>query len=135
MANRIVRPMPVSDRLAPFGVTIFTEMSALALEHDAINLGQGFPNWDGADFVKDAARDSMAAGGHDHRVAGPERAGRTGRDRPVRRNPRRGGRRDRARRDRIERAGQPTVLLPAIDAGRLRRTLHRDDDTEGGGSR
>ena len=40
-------------------------MSALALEHDAINLGQGFPNWDGADFVKDAARRSLSQGGHD----------------------------------------------------------------------
>ncbi|HEX6287262.1 MAG TPA: aminotransferase class I/II-fold pyridoxal phosphate-dependent enzyme [Acidimicrobiia bacterium] len=57
--------MSTSDRLEPFGVTIFTEMSALALEHDAINLGQGFPNWDGADFVKEAARKSMADGGHD----------------------------------------------------------------------
>ena len=57
--------MSTSDRLAPFGVTIFTEMSALALEHDAINLGQGFPNWDGADFVKEAARKSMTNGGHD----------------------------------------------------------------------
>lgn len=57
--------MSTADRLAPFGVTIFTEMSALALEHDAINLGQGFPNWDGADFVKEAARRSLAEGGHD----------------------------------------------------------------------
>ena len=46
--------MSVSDRLAPFGVTIFSEMTALAQEYDAINLGQGFPNWDGADFVKRA---------------------------------------------------------------------------------
>jgi aspartate/methionine/tyrosine aminotransferase len=51
--------MSVSDRLAPFGVTIFTEMTELASKHDAINLGQGFPNWAGADFVKDAARTSM----------------------------------------------------------------------------
>jgi aspartate/methionine/tyrosine aminotransferase len=57
--------MAVADRLAPYGVTIFTEMSALALELDAINLGQGFPNWDGAGFVKDAAARSMAEGGHD----------------------------------------------------------------------
>lgn len=57
--------MAVSDRLASFGVTIFTEMTQLALEHDAINLGQGFPNWDGADFVKEAAEASMATGGHD----------------------------------------------------------------------
>lgn len=57
--------MSTSDRLAPFGVTIFTEMTALAQEYDAINLGQGFPNWDGADFVKEAAGRSIAEGGHD----------------------------------------------------------------------
>ena len=57
--------MAVSDRLAQFGVTIFSEMSALAVELDAINLGQGFPNWDGAGFVKEAAARSLAEGGHD----------------------------------------------------------------------
>ncbi|MGA7229279.1 MAG: aminotransferase class I/II-fold pyridoxal phosphate-dependent enzyme [Acidimicrobiia bacterium] len=57
--------METADRLAAFGVTIFTEMTALALEHDAINLGQGFPNWDGADFVKQAAIASIEAGGND----------------------------------------------------------------------
>jgi aspartate/methionine/tyrosine aminotransferase len=57
--------MFVADRLAAFGVTIFSEMTALALEHDAINLGQGFPNWDGADFVKEAARRSLEEGGSD----------------------------------------------------------------------
>jgi aspartate/methionine/tyrosine aminotransferase len=57
--------MSVADRLAAFGVTIFSEMTALALEHDAINLGQGFPNWDGADFVKEAARRSLEEGGSD----------------------------------------------------------------------
>ena len=70
-ANRIVLPMPISDRLAPFGVTIFTEMTQLALEHDAINLGQGFPNWDGAQFVKEAAARSMAEGGHDQYPPSP----------------------------------------------------------------
>jgi aspartate/methionine/tyrosine aminotransferase len=57
--------MTVADRLAAFGVTIFSEMTALALEHDAINLGQGFPNWDGAAFVKEAARRSLEEGGSD----------------------------------------------------------------------
>ncbi|MDP9144535.1 MAG: aminotransferase class I/II-fold pyridoxal phosphate-dependent enzyme [Actinomycetota bacterium] len=57
--------MSVADRLASFGVTIFSEMTALALEHDAINLGQGFPNWDGVDFVKDAAARSLEKGGSD----------------------------------------------------------------------
>ena len=63
--------MAVSDRLSPFGVTIFTEMTRLAVEHDAINLGQGFPNWDGADFVKDAAARSMGEGGHDQYPPSP----------------------------------------------------------------
>lgn len=63
--------MSVSDRLAPFGVTIFTEMTRLAVEHDAINLGQGFPNWDGADFVKEAAVRSMAEGGNDQYPPSP----------------------------------------------------------------
>ncbi|MFZ0012920.1 MAG: aminotransferase class I/II-fold pyridoxal phosphate-dependent enzyme [Acidimicrobiia bacterium] len=63
--------MSTSDRLAPFGVTIFTEMSALAVEHDAINLGQGFPNWDGVGFVKDAARESLTAGGMDQYPPSP----------------------------------------------------------------
>ncbi|HEU4894385.1 MAG TPA: aminotransferase class I/II-fold pyridoxal phosphate-dependent enzyme [Acidimicrobiia bacterium] len=63
--------MPIARRLAPFGVTIFTEMTQLALEHDAINLGQGFPNWDGAEFVKEAAARSMSEGGHDQYPPSP----------------------------------------------------------------
>jgi aspartate/methionine/tyrosine aminotransferase len=49
-------------RLAPFGSTIFIEMSRLAAEKGAINLGQGFPNFDGPDFVKDAAIEAIRAG-------------------------------------------------------------------------
>ncbi|MHC4948664.1 MAG: methionine aminotransferase [Planctomycetota bacterium] len=52
----------VADRLACFGSTIFTEMSRLAVEHDAVNLGQGFPDFDGPDFIKDAAIDAIRAG-------------------------------------------------------------------------
>ena len=63
--------MSTADRLAPFGVTIFTEMTALAAEHGAINLGQGYPNWEGADFVKEAAIESMAGGEHDQYPASP----------------------------------------------------------------
>ena len=55
--------MSIAHRLAPFGVTIFSEMTALALEYGAINLGQGFPNWDGAGFVKAAAAASLSEGG------------------------------------------------------------------------
>ncbi len=63
--------MPVSRRLSPFGVTIFTEMTELAIEHNAINLGQGFPNWDGAGFVKEAAGRSMEQGGNDQYPPSP----------------------------------------------------------------
>lgn len=55
----------MARRLQPFGVTIFTEMTALALEHDAINLGQGFPDWEGAEFAKEAARASLERGDTD----------------------------------------------------------------------
>lgn len=63
--------MSTADRLAPFGTTIFSEMTALAVEHDAINLGQGFPNWSGAEFVKEAAARSMSGGGHDQYPPSP----------------------------------------------------------------
>ncbi|MCZ6834531.1 MAG: aminotransferase class I/II-fold pyridoxal phosphate-dependent enzyme, partial [Planctomycetota bacterium] len=49
-------------RLQPFGTTIFTEFSILAVQHDAVNLGQGFPNFDGPDFVKQAAIEAIEAG-------------------------------------------------------------------------
>ena len=52
----------VADRLSAFGSTIFTEISRLAIEHDAINLGQGFPNFDGPDFVKQAAVEAIRNG-------------------------------------------------------------------------
>ncbi|MCA1782766.1 MAG: pyridoxal phosphate-dependent aminotransferase [Intrasporangiaceae bacterium] len=48
--------------LAPFGTTIFAEMSALAAEHDAINLGQGFPDTDGPAPILEAARQAIADG-------------------------------------------------------------------------
>ena len=38
---------PLVDRMSGFGTTIFAEMSALAAETGAINLGQGFPDTDG----------------------------------------------------------------------------------------
>ncbi len=50
------------ERLQPFGTTIFAEMSALAVETGAINLGQGFPDTDGPDLVKQAAVDAIRAG-------------------------------------------------------------------------
>jgi N-succinyldiaminopimelate aminotransferase len=52
----------LTPRLLPFGTTIFAEMSALAVATGAINLGQGFPDTDGPDAVKEAALDAIAVG-------------------------------------------------------------------------
>src|SRR5512141_1858367 len=49
-----MRP-PLARRLEGFGTTIFTEMTRLAAEHGAVNLAQGFPDFDGPEFVKEAA--------------------------------------------------------------------------------
>ncbi|MGV9955514.1 pyridoxal phosphate-dependent aminotransferase [Streptomyces cellulosae] len=48
------RPL-LNRRLAEFGTTVFAEMSALALRTGAINLGQGFPDTDGPEEVREAA--------------------------------------------------------------------------------
>ncbi|MDN5717846.1 MAG: pyridoxal phosphate-dependent aminotransferase [Janibacter sp.] len=53
---------PLVTRMQPYAETIFATMSALALEHDAVNLGQGFPDTDGPAEVLDAARAAIAAG-------------------------------------------------------------------------
>ena len=47
--------MKTAARAAGLGTTIFTEMSALALQTGAINLGQGFPDTDGPPEVIEAA--------------------------------------------------------------------------------
>ena len=48
-------PSAIANRFAPFGTTIFSEMTALANTHKAVNLSQGFPDFDGPTIGKDAA--------------------------------------------------------------------------------
>src|SRR6478735_2217088 len=50
-----------AERIRGFGTSIFTEMSRLAAEHQAVNLGQGFPDFPGPDFVKEAAKAAIDA--------------------------------------------------------------------------
>jgi aspartate/methionine/tyrosine aminotransferase len=57
-------------RLAGFGTSIFTEITRLAIEHRAANLGQGFPDFPAPDFVKEAARRAVAAD-HNQYAAAP----------------------------------------------------------------
>ena len=54
--------MSPAKRVAGLGTTIFTEMSALALETGAINLGQGFPDTDGPASVIEAAVGALRGG-------------------------------------------------------------------------
>jgi aspartate/methionine/tyrosine aminotransferase len=49
--------------LSGLGTTVFTRMSALAAEHGAVNLGQGFPDEDGAPDVVEMAAEALKAGG------------------------------------------------------------------------
>ena len=52
----------LSERLTGVGMTIFAEMSALAVRTGSVNLGQGFPDTDGPHSVIDAAVDALRSG-------------------------------------------------------------------------
>lgn len=52
----------VATRLLPFGESVFTTMSRLSAENDAINLSQGFPDFDGPDWLKQAAIRAIETG-------------------------------------------------------------------------
>ncbi len=54
-------PLPPS-RLPKVGTTIFTVMSALAAERGAVNLGQGFPDFEGDPALVDAVAQAMREG-------------------------------------------------------------------------
>ena len=56
-----MRPFQPAARVRSFGTTVFSEFTALAIEHKAVNLGQGFPNFSAPDFIKEAAQQAIAA--------------------------------------------------------------------------
>lgn len=51
----------MAQRVQNFGTTIFAEMTALANQYGAVNLGQGFPDFAAPDFLKQAAHDAINA--------------------------------------------------------------------------
>ncbi|TAK91350.1 MAG: pyridoxal phosphate-dependent aminotransferase [Burkholderiaceae bacterium] len=57
---------PLSSRLPDVGTTIFTVMSALAQKHGAVNLGQGFPDFDCDPALLDAVNQAMRDGANPH---------------------------------------------------------------------
>ena len=56
------RTPALASRLPEVGTTIFSVMSALAAKHGAVNLGQGFPDFDGDPGLVDAVTAAMRAG-------------------------------------------------------------------------
>ncbi|MDY7578558.1 pyridoxal phosphate-dependent aminotransferase [Herbaspirillum sp. RTI4] len=66
MTNSTPDRLPVTPaletKLPRVGTTIFTVMSALASEHGAVNLGQGFPDFDCDPALIDAVTDAMKQG-------------------------------------------------------------------------
>ncbi|MFI5605766.1 pyridoxal phosphate-dependent aminotransferase [Amycolatopsis sp. NPDC051903] len=67
-----MREPALVPRLRPFTATIFAEMTALAVKHDAVNLGQGFPDTDGPAGMLEAAKNSLF-GGDNQYPPGPGR--------------------------------------------------------------
>ena len=60
-------------RVAGFGTTVFSEYSALAARLGAVNLGQGFPDFDGPEEVKRAAIEAIERGVNQYAIgAGAE---------------------------------------------------------------
>jgi methionine aminotransferase len=54
--------MQIQSKLPKVGTTIFTVMSQLAIQHKAVNLGQGFPDFDGPQALRDALAEAMNSG-------------------------------------------------------------------------
>ncbi|MFC9626870.1 pyridoxal phosphate-dependent aminotransferase [Streptomyces sp. NPDC056930] len=61
----------LNRRLAEFGTTIFAEMSALAVRTGSINLGQGFPDTDGPEEIREAAVRALREGKGNQYPPGP----------------------------------------------------------------
>ena len=51
----------VARRTAAFGTSIFSEMSALARQHGAVNLSQGFPDFASPEWIRAAAKRALDA--------------------------------------------------------------------------
>ncbi len=57
---------PLVARMRPFGTTIFSEMSALAVRTGSVNLGQGFPDTDGPPEMLAAAAQALRSGANQY---------------------------------------------------------------------
>lgn len=60
----------ISDRVARFGTTIFTEINMLAQQHNALNFGQGKPDFDTPPEIIAALEAASKAGNHNQYAPG-----------------------------------------------------------------
>jgi N-succinyldiaminopimelate aminotransferase len=60
--GRRLRNEVVVEALRPYGTTVFTEMTALAQACGAVNLSQGFPDFEGPEEVKARAAEAIVQG-------------------------------------------------------------------------
>ena len=60
------KPLIPQSKLPGLGTTIFTQMSALAQQHKAINLSQGFPDFDGPDYLQQRLAYHVANGANQY---------------------------------------------------------------------
>src|SRR5579883_2349948 len=67
-----------SARTAQFTESVIREMTRLALQHGAVNLAQGFPDFPAPEILKDAARDAIAADVNQYAVTWGAKAFRDG---------------------------------------------------------
>jgi aspartate/methionine/tyrosine aminotransferase len=58
--------MQFATRVKGFTPNPFTELTALSVKHNAINLGQGFPDWNPPDFVLAAAEEALSKAVHQY---------------------------------------------------------------------
>ncbi|MFV0260854.1 MAG: pyridoxal phosphate-dependent aminotransferase [Kluyvera sp.] len=63
MTNKQLIPQ---SKLPHLGTTIFTQMSALAQQHQAINLSQGFPDFDGPIYLQQRLAHHVASGANQY---------------------------------------------------------------------
>ena len=61
--------MPLQTKLPKVGTTIFTVMSQMAMKYQAVNLGQGFPDFPVPEFLVDALSRAMRDGTFPHALA------------------------------------------------------------------
>ncbi|EHT6725944.1 pyridoxal phosphate-dependent aminotransferase [Salmonella enterica subsp. enterica serovar Infantis] len=59
-------PLIPKSKLPNLGTTIFTQMSALAQKHQAINLSQGFPDFDGSSYLHERLAYHVAQGANQY---------------------------------------------------------------------